>query len=433
MAHQSSATFGRGADLRLLAALLALALLAGALPWRAGAVTPAPVLLNEALVSHTSTDTTEYVELFGVPGAPLTGLSLVAVEGDGVAAGTIDLRVDFPAGARLGGNGFYLVGNPTGLASHYRVAPDLAAWANDSFENGSQTLALVTTDGLGEVGSLVTGDETVHDSVGLTDAGATDAWFWLAPVVGPDDGFLPGGARRFTDGVDTDAVADWVFADDQLGPTNTPTPATPYNAPPTAECGPALTTDEGTAAAASVTATDPDGRVVTFGAASAPDPGTVSVSGVVAAPAAGQPASAQVGVAANTAPGSYVVTVTATNDDPTPQSAECSLNVTVTDLPDPTPEPPPPDTAPALDTAALWSAVNDLVTNGEMADSKARLLTDRLERIDRFMASGQEAAAAAQLRALANQAMGLSPRWISTDAASALADMADVLGAALAH
>jgi hypothetical protein len=412
----------------MFAALMALALVVGALPRGVEADTGDPVLLNEALVSHTGVDTTEYVELYGVPGTPLSGLSLVSVEGDGVAAGTIDRRVDFPAGAHLGGNGFYLVGNATGLASHYHVVPDLT-WGDDSLENGSQTLALVNSAGLGAVGTVVTGTESVVDTVGLTDGGASDAWFWSAPVVGPDDGFLPGGARRFADGVDTNAVVDWVFADDQLGPTNTPTPGTPYNAPPTAECGPSLTTDEGTATFASVSATDPDGRVVSFSAVSAPDPGTVSVSGVVAAPAVGQPATAQVDVTASTPPGSYTVTVTATNEDSAPQSAECSLSVTVKDLPDPTPEPPPPD--PGLDTAALWSLVQGAVADGGVASSKARLLTDRLERIDRFMASGQDSAAAAQLRALANQAMGLSPRWLSPEAASALADEADSLRAAL--
>jgi hypothetical protein len=47
------------------------------------------------------------------------------------------------------------------------------------------------------------------------------------------------------------------------------------------------------------------------------------------------------------------------------------------------------------------------------------------------MASGQESAAAAQLRALAHQAMGLSPRWLSADVASALALEAEALRAAL--
>jgi hypothetical protein len=168
---------------------------------------------------------------------------------------------------------------------------------------------------------------------------------------------------------------------------------------------------------------------VTFSAVSAPDPGTVSVSAVVVAPAVGQPATAQVDVTANTPAGSYTVTVTATNEDSAPQSAECSLSVTVNDLPDPTPVPPPPD--PELDTAALWSLVQAAVADGGVASSKARLLTDRLERIDGFMASGKDSAAAAQLQALANQAMGLSPRWLSPEAASALADEADSLRAAL--
>ena len=306
--------------MRMLAAMLALAMVAGALPRGVEAATGDPVLLNEALVSHTGTDTTEYVELFGVPGTPLTGMSLVAVEGDGSLAGTIDRRVDFPAGARLGGNGFYLVGNPTGLASHYQVVPDLA-WGNDSLENGSQTLALVRTTGLGPAGSVVTGGEAVLDAVALTDGGPTDQWFWSAPVVGPDDGFLPGGARRLADGVDTDAAADWVFADDLLGRTNTPTPATPYNAPPVVDCGPPIVVDEGSATSASLSATDPDGRVTGFAASAAPDPGTFTVTAVVAAASQGEAGTATLHVSAATPPGTYALTISASNDDAAPQMA----------------------------------------------------------------------------------------------------------------
>ena len=399
-------------------------------PGPAAAATGDPVLLNEALASHTGTDTTEFVELFGVPGTPLAGLSLVAVEGDGAAAGTIDRRVDFPAGARLGGNGFYLVGNPTGLATHYGVVPDLS-WGNESLENGSPTLALVATAGLGAQGTLVTGTEDVRDAFGLTDAGATDAWFWSAPVVGPDDGFLPGGARRQTDGLDTDAVADWAFADDQLGASNTPTPSTPYNAPPVADCGAPVSTDEGVAATGSVSASDPDGRVTAFATVDAP--ATITVGGVVVAPAAGGTATALVEVGATTTPGTYAVSLTARNDDPTPQSADCVLSVTVNDLPDATPEPTPApaEPAPTPSTAALWGMVNELEAAGGMAGGKMHLLTDRLERIDRFMASGQLSAAAAQLQALANQVRGLSPRWLTVADAIALADAAADLRAAL--
>jgi hypothetical protein len=329
----------------MLAALIALALAWAVLPRGTHAETVAPVLLNEALVSHEEMpDNTEYVELFGVPGTSLAGFSLVSVEGDSsTTPGTIDRRVDFPADSRLGANGFYLVGNPTGLDDHYNVVPDLA-WGNDSLENGSQTLALVRTDELGAAGTLVTGTETTVDAVGLTDAGPTDRWFWSAPVIGPDDGFLPGAVRRWKDGVDTDTETDWVFADFQLGSTNTPTPATPYIAP-------------------------------------TPEPTPVPTA------------------------------------VPTPEPT-----------PDPTPVAVPP---PGPSTAALWSMANQLKADG-LAAGRWKLLTDRLDRVDRFMASGQDAAAAAQLQAFENQVTGLSPRWIGTADAQALLAEADALRLAVA-
>jgi len=74
---------------------------------------------------------------------------------------------------------------------------------------------------------------------------------------------------------------------------------------------------------------------------------------------------------------------------------------------------------------------NHLVAAGLDA-GKSRLVTDRLDRVDRFMQAGQDAAAAAQLQALANQVMGLSPRWISAADAGALAAEADRLRASLA-
>jgi hypothetical protein len=417
----------------VFAVLLALAMLAGVMPRTVDAATGHSVLLNEVLVSHSGADTAEFVELHGVPGTPLAGLSLVFVEGDGLTAGNVDRRVDFAAGARLGANGFYLVGNAAGLGAVYHVNPDLAAWGNEALENGSQTVALVETATLGAVDTTVTGSESVLDAVGLTDAGASDHWYWNAPVVGPDDGFLPAGAHRVTAGVDTDAVADWAFADDQLGPTNTPTPSTPYNALPVADCGPAVTTDEGVAAAGSVGATDPDGRVVSFSATSEPDPGTLTVSGVVVSANAGDAASASLDVSATTPPGSYLVTVTAGNDDAAPQEATCTLAVTVNNLPDPTPEPTPeptpvpPSAPPAASTAELWSMVNALLDGGRMAGDKGHLLTDRLAKIDRFLAGGQLSAALAQLQAFANQVQGLSPRWLSADAATALAEAAAAL------
>jgi predicted extracellular nuclease len=191
-----------------------------------------PALINEVLASHTGTDTTEFVELYGTPGASLAGLSLIVVEGDVAGQGTIDRRIDFGAGDAIGGNGYFLIGNPAGLAAVYGVTPNLAI-ANDFLENSSLTVALVQTATLS--GPAVTGGETVADAVALTDGGAGDAAFFSAPVIGPDGTFFPAGARRVTDGFDTDAASDWAISDFNLGPANTPVAGT---APPPP--GPAL-------------------------------------------------------------------------------------------------------------------------------------------------------------------------------------------------
>lgn len=189
----------------------------------ANAATGDPVLINEVLASHAGTDDTEFVEFFGDAGASLDGLSLIVVEGDNIASqGQIDRRLDFGADDRLGRNRFYLVGNPAGLAANYGVTPNVSI-GNDFFENSTLTVALVQTGSVGPAGSTVTGSEAVLDAVALTDGGAEDVAFFGAPVIGPDGSFFPAGARRVTDGVDTDTAADWAISDFNLGPANTPT------------------------------------------------------------------------------------------------------------------------------------------------------------------------------------------------------------------
>ena len=403
---------------RTLELAIVLALSAALLsPVLSRAATGDPVLINEVLVSHTGPDDTEFLELHGTPGASLAGLSLLVVEGDDWGEpGTVDRRLDFGADARLGGNGFFLVGNPTGLATHYKVVPDLSI-GTDWFENGSQTVALTQTSSLGSESALLTSGEVVLDAVGLADSGFADAWFFGAPVVGPDDGFLAAGARRLVDGVDTDSAADWVIADDLLGPANTPTAATPFNAPPAADCGMPLTTQAGVAVTAGVSGTDPDGRVVAFDLAVDPDPGTVTLDSLVPATAPGATATAQVEVGSTTPAGSYAVEVTAWTDDAVPQQATCELAVTVNEAP-PTAQPP---------MAGLVAKLEGFVTDGSVAGSKAHQLSSRLERVARFSEAGQQAAAAAQVRAFVNQVRGLSPRWVTPDAAEALAAAAEVV------
>lgn len=330
---------------RVLTALatLAIAVVSVAGGQATRAATDDPVLLNEALVSHFDADTTEFVELFGTPGASLAGLALLAVEGDSAQTpGRVDWRLDFAATAHLGGNGYYLVGNPQGLAADpYGVTPDVAIDIDELvtqiLENGSQTLALVEAASAPAVGGLVTGGEVVRDAVGVTDGGSGDQFYFgvspnLPVVIGPTDaGFLPPGVSRSPVGWDTDTASDWVITSNSRDTSHTPTPASPYEPAPT----------------------------------------------------------------------------------PTP-----------TPTPDPTPSEPTME--------AFHVMLDAYVTAGDVAAGKALLLADRLARVDRYLASGQEEAAQAQLQAFAHQVTGMSPSWVAPAAAEALAEMADALSAALA-
>jgi predicted extracellular nuclease len=187
------------------------------------------LVLNEVYASHTGTDDTEFVELFGTPGYSLDGLSFIAVEGDAFGPGTIDARLDFDSSQVIGDNGFFLIGNPTGLNNNYGVTPNLDI-ANNFLENSSATYALVETSSI--TNSSVSGSEVVLDAVALTDGDSADTFFFDAPVIGPDGTFFPAGARRVTDGVDTDSASDWVISDFSLGNDNTPTAGTGEQPPP---------------------------------------------------------------------------------------------------------------------------------------------------------------------------------------------------------
>ena len=176
-------------------------------------------VINEILASHTGTDNTEFIELYGTPGMPLQGLSVIVVEGDASIAGNIDRRIDLQLGDDIGSNGFYLIGNPDGLADNYDVLPNLSI-ANNSLENSSLTVALVETASLS--GNQVSGSESVLDAVAITDGGSGDIFYFDAPVIGPDGSFFPAGVRRIEDGVDTDSAADWTVGDFFLQSANTP-------------------------------------------------------------------------------------------------------------------------------------------------------------------------------------------------------------------
>jgi predicted extracellular nuclease len=129
-----------------------------------------------------------------------------------------------------------------------------------------------------------------------------------------------------------DNAAD--FSAGAPGPRNTATAPNPCpaNQPVVANCDGPLSTIQGTAATAHVSAGDVDGRVVTIaidGVTPSPAPGSITLGGLVPAPGAGGTATASVTVDASTPVGTYAVAITAANDDPAPQSATCTLTVNV--------------------------------------------------------------------------------------------------------
>ncbi|MGH6691746.1 MAG: hypothetical protein ACREF4_13830, partial [Gammaproteobacteria bacterium] len=321
------------ASRRLIVGLMTASLLAGALPLGAVATTGDPVLINDAYVSHTGTDTTEYLELYGTPGTALTGLSIISVEGNSTSTpGTIDRRIDLTG--TLGANGFHLLGNPAGFAINFPTVTPNTSIGNDTFENDSLTLALVTTASVGAQGTLVTGSEVVRDAVALYDGAGADTFSFGAPQLGPDgSGFFPSGVHRVTDGVDTDGTADWAFNNFGVISANDPDAGTPLvaNQPVVANCGATLSAFQGLAATRIVTASDDDGTVVSLAITgiTPSDPGTIMIGPTTPAGAVGGTASATVTVSATTPIGSYAVAILATNNDGTPQTDDCTLNVTV--------------------------------------------------------------------------------------------------------
>ncbi|WP_166832093.1 beta strand repeat-containing protein [Thalassoroseus pseudoceratinae] len=164
-----------------------------------------PLVINEFVFDHTSSDTNEFIELFGDASFDYSAFTILVIEGDGSSIGIID---DVIAVGSTDANGFFSTG-----------------YLNSEFENGTQTILLVTnftgsegddldTDNDGTLDSLPWA--AVVDSVAIFDGGTGDVTYEgsTGPVLGPNfDGvspFKPGGASRIPNGTDTDTVADWV-------------------------------------------------------------------------------------------------------------------------------------------------------------------------------------------------------------------------------
>lgn len=184
------------------------------------------MLINEVLITHDGTETMEFAEIFGQPGTPLTGLTLLAIEGEGTSSkGRVDLALSLDD---CGGTPCMLDEQGYFVAGGSGIAPDIQISLGQSvFENGTQTIALVRdatvaygddidadNDGVPDIDPPV---GTIVDAVGIVnnDYLTEDVIYFFAPAVGPvpggePDGLPPGGARC-PNGQDTHSPSDWIY------------------------------------------------------------------------------------------------------------------------------------------------------------------------------------------------------------------------------
>ncbi len=194
--------------------------------------TPGDPVINEFLADQTSTDTNEFIEIFGEPSTDYSALSVLQIEGDsGSAQGMVDSV--HPVGA-TDADGFWTTGFLT----------------TGTLENGTITLLLVDTF-TGTVGiDLDANNDGVIDAalwtrlvdtIAIDDGDSGDLTYtdvYTNAVLTPNyDGFTtkPGGASRIPNGANTFNASDWVRNDFDgaglPGFVGTPVVGEAYNTP----------------------------------------------------------------------------------------------------------------------------------------------------------------------------------------------------------
>ncbi len=186
----------------------------------------AQLRLNEIYVNPPGTDDArEYIELraLGDSAQSLAGLTFLVFEGDGTAAGTIDVAMNLSA-LSTGSNGLLLLGvgypaaNPWASQTNPNTA--VANLETGTLENGSTTFMIVS----GFTGSFGTDLDTnddgildsqpwtaILDSVGWRDDGATDLIY--SPAVLTQLTGTPDAATRFPSDMTASSLDAWYNSD----------------------------------------------------------------------------------------------------------------------------------------------------------------------------------------------------------------------------
>lgn len=161
-------------------------------------------VINEFVANHVGTDTNEYVEVFGTPNTNMSSLTLLHIEGDTTGAGVIDT----------------VLGIGTTDAAGFWLSP----YFTNEFENGTMSLLLVSNFTGADGQDLDTDNDGVFDvtpwssildSIAVTDGGAGDFSYGGVTLLPNFDGgtLTVGGASRIPNGIDTNAVSDWMRND----------------------------------------------------------------------------------------------------------------------------------------------------------------------------------------------------------------------------
>ena len=298
---------------------LPLAALAPALatPAPAGAAVPTELFFSEYVEGS---GFNKAVEIFNGTGAPVdlaAGGYTLELYSNGSATPSQSVAL---TGTVAAGDVFVVSradADPALVAQADQLAPAVANW------NGDDAVALRRGGGAVDVIGQIGVDPGTEWGSGLTST--ADNTIRRLPTVDAGDG---DGSDPFDPAVQWEGLPANTL--DGIG-AHAFDPGT-GDRPVAVACGSPLATVAGTAAARTVTATDPDGTVVDIAVTAvepAPAAGSITRTALTPAASVGGTADAVVTVDATVPTGTYAVTITATNDAGSPQVAVCTLEVAV--------------------------------------------------------------------------------------------------------
>lgn len=288
--------------------------------------TSSTILISEFRTRGPAGAADEFVELYNATAAPIDigGWKINRSNG----SGTINTQITITAGTMIPGHGHFLATN--NAAGGYSGSVP----ANQSYNVG------ITDDGGIAILNVA---NVIIDQVGMSAGSAYKEGTVLSQLTTNVDRSherKPGGANGSSTDTDNNA-ADFqlVTPSDPQNLSSAPTPSGNQAIVPS--CPTPLNTTQGTATSTSVSATDPDGTVVSATITSAAVPG-ITLDGFTPAAGVGGTATATLNVSDATAQGSYNVVIQySNNDSPTPQTASCTVVVNVAPPATPTPTPTP--------------------------------------------------------------------------------------------